>query len=139
MPVLWCFVMWPQLAFRILMLYLTGLAKFVIWTERNKAKFEKKLTKSAGLINIVKSHLRLWVLADFQCLQLSVFGVKIQLFATFVTLRLFLISSWHLVIHKYFIDLLLMLLVVPYIGLFILSSNFLYSVSIIFTIISLSL
>ena len=42
-----------------IVLYLTGLAKFVIWAERNKAKFEKKVITSAGLINIVKSHLRL--------------------------------------------------------------------------------
>ena len=54
-------------------LYLTGLAKFVIWAERNNAKFEKKLVTSAGLINIVKSYLRLRVLADFQYLELSVF------------------------------------------------------------------
>ena len=55
-------------------LYLTGLAKFVVWSERNKAKFERKVVTSAGLISIFKSHLRLRIIADFQRLEVSVFN-----------------------------------------------------------------
>ena len=49
-----------------LVLYLTCLAKHVIWSERNYAKFENKNVTGAGLINIFVAHVRLRVLADYQ-------------------------------------------------------------------------
>ena len=49
-----------------LVLYLTCLAKHVIWSERNYAKFENKDVTGMGLINIFLAHLRLRILADFQ-------------------------------------------------------------------------
>ena len=53
-------------SFDKLVLYLTCLAKHVIWSERNHAKFENKNVTGAGLINIFTAHVRLRILADFQ-------------------------------------------------------------------------
>ena len=56
-----------------LVLYLTCLAKHVIWTERNCMKYEAKTTSSEGLISLVKAQMRICVYADFQRLPLSDF------------------------------------------------------------------